>query len=101
MEGCVVLGGGPASHRSGAIGIRRRLGRSPTSWSRHHLLRHQPYPPSGVRNASLRLVDLGERRIISELLRARSGDINNFGDDEATLSKVPPQPGTLVATTDP
>lgn len=49
----------------------------------------------------LRLTDLGERRIIRELLGARYASVDNFGDDAATLAQTLGQSGTLVATTDP
>jgi thiamine-monophosphate kinase len=54
-----------------------------------------------MKPTSRRLVDLGERRIISDLLRPRYNRVLNFGDDAARLAPVPDSPGILVATTDP
>src|SRR5437870_493268 len=51
-----------------------------------------------------RLDDLGERRIINEILRRRYGasESDHFGDDCAFVSNVNDLPkGQIVATTDP
>lgn len=49
----------------------------------------------------VRLIDLGERRIIDELLATRYSQVQNFGDDVATLLTGLDGAGALVATTDP
>lgn len=51
-------------------------------------------------NDPRKLVDLGERRIIRELLGDRYGSVENFGDDAATVV-LPQGPGAVVVTTDP
>lgn len=52
---------------------------------------------------SERLEDLGERRIIDEILRKRYGQIEgeHFGDDCAFVAQVSHLTGRIVATTDP
>jgi thiamine-monophosphate kinase len=49
------------------------------------------------------LRDLGERRIVDELLGPRygSGGLGRFGDDVATMVNPESAPSTVVATTDP
>lgn len=52
--------------------------------------------------ASLSLGDLGERRVIAELLGRRYGQtVSSFGDDSAVLSYSPSKQDHLVITTDP
>lgn len=50
--------------------------------------------------APLTLGDLGERRLIQEILGPRYHGVERFGDDSAVLPPVPPG-HRLVATTDP
>jgi len=47
------------------------------------------------------LVDLGERRLISEVLAKRYRDVRNWGDDAALVSEPRPGEQWVVATTDP
>jgi thiamine-monophosphate kinase len=49
----------------------------------------------------LALGELGERRIIKDILGRRYGDRANFGDDAASLGQLNAVSGTVVATTDP
>jgi thiamine-monophosphate kinase len=48
-----------------------------------------------------RLVDLGERRLISEVLAPRYSGALRFGDDCANVALTETGPGVIVATTDP
>lgn len=52
-------------------------------------------------NKALRLVDLGERRIISEVLAPRYESALRFGDDCANVPLPSGDAGILIATTDP
>jgi thiamine-monophosphate kinase len=47
------------------------------------------------------LGNLGERRLVAEVLRPRYGQLLSFGDDCAVVPELPPWPFELVATTDP
>lgn len=51
-------------------------------------------------NRGRRLDDLGERRIVRELLGQRYAHVGHFGDDAAVVP-LAERPGTLVVTTDP
>jgi thiamine-monophosphate kinase len=47
------------------------------------------------------LQEIGERRLIAEVLGARYSDIRNWGDDAALVGHVDPNEPWVVATTDP